>query len=197
MEDLAKWEAYGLGKAFHAGNGQYCLMEDDSTLGLVLISPRAYKGDVIVRYKTMALTSSTVLVFMHSVSDPGAVETLTIPEDYNGNMDLWIHERENYFCAFRNAPHNYTPFIRKYPEPGNNALVSANENFMMPGKYYAIEIGRMSNKLWLSIDGNKILETTDHETYTGGHLIFRIRGTAGLKAACLIKELEIFSTVEN
>ena len=192
-DDLANWNFQGLGKAFNAGGNQFCLMEADSTFGVVLISPKAYDGDVIVRYKTLALTTPTVMVFMHSASNIGSDEDLTIPEDYNGNMGFWMTNCENYFYAFKNASHNFTPFIRKYPVPGNESLVSAKENFMVPGKYYAIEIGRIDNTLWLSIDGKKILETTDDTIYNGGYLAFRLRGTAGFKAACLIKDMEIYS----
>jgi hypothetical protein len=108
-------------------------------------------------------------------------------------MGLWINNKDNYFYAFRNAPHGFPPFIRKYPVPGNDALVTASENFMVPGVYYSIEAGRMGNKLWLSVDGKKIIEAEDKSMLPGGHIAFRIRGTAGYKAACLIKDLEIYS----
>ncbi len=191
-EDLASWDFRGMGKAFASGGGGFCLAENDSTLGAVMISPNPYKGDVIIRYKTLALTSATVLVFMHSATDVGS-DKLTIPADYNGNMGLWVNEKDNYFYAFKNAPHNFPPFLRKYPLPGGEPLALANENFMLPGVYYAIEIGRIGNKLWLSVDGQKIIETEDKSILPGGHLVFRIRGTAGFKAACLIKEVEIYS----
>jgi len=192
-QDLAGWDFWGMGRAFESGGGQFCLTENDSTVGAVLVSPDSYTGDVIVRYKTLALTSATVLVVMHSASDMDSEEVLRIPEDYNGNMGLWINEKDNYFYAFRNASHNFPPFIRRYPVPGNDALVTARENFMLPGKYYAVEIGRIDKRLWLSVDGRKIIEAEDESILSGGHIIFRIRGTAGFKAACLIKDLEIYS----
>ncbi len=58
---------------------------------------------------------------------------------------------------------------------------------------YTIEIGRIDNSLWLSVDGEKIIETVDESILPGGHVVFRVRGTAGFKAACLIKEVEIYS----
>jgi len=191
--DLNSWDFWGMGKSFESGGGQFCLTENDSTLGAVLISPESYAGDVIIRYKTYALTTATVLVVMHSVSDLDSDDKLTIPRDYNGKMGLWVNEKDNYFYAFRNAAHAYPPFIRRYPIPGNDALVIAKENFMLPGVYYSIEIGRINNKLWLSVDGKKIVETEDKPILSGGHIIFRVRGTAGFKAACLIKDLEIYS----
>jgi hypothetical protein len=191
--DLAGWDFWGMGKAFDSGGGQFCLTENDSTLGAVLISPHPYVGDVIIRYKTFALTSASVLVVMHSASDLDSDVSLSIPGDYNGAMSLWVNEKDNYFYAFKNASHAYPPFIRRYPVPGGDALVIAEENLMLPGKYYAIELGRIGNKLWLKIDGEQVLETEDESMLPGGHIAFRIRGTAGFKAACLIKDLEIYS----
>lgn len=190
--ELAGWDFFGMGRAFESGGGSVCLTENDSTLGAVLISPESYTGDIIVRYKTLALTSATVLVFMHSASDVGS-DKLTIPTDYNGNMGMWTSEKDNYFHAFRNEAHNFPPFIRKYPVPGGEALALASENVTLPGVFYDIEIGRIGNKLWLSVDGQKIIETVDESILPGGHLVFRVRGTAGFKAACLIKEVEIYS----
>jgi hypothetical protein len=192
-EDLSDWNFWGMGSAFAYGGGQFCLTENDSTVGAILISPESYAGDLILRYKTYALTSATVLVVMHSMSDLDSGDKLTIPKDYNGNMGLWVSEKENYFYAFRNAAHAYPPFIRRYPVPGNEALVMAQENFMLPGVYYSIEIGRVGQKLWLSVDGKQIIETEDRSILPGGHIAFRIRGSAGYKAACLIKDVEIYS----
>ena len=191
-QDLAGWDFWGMGKAFESGGGSFCLTENDSTVGAVLISPESYVGDVIVRYKTLALTSAAVLVFMHSASDVGS-DKLTIPADYNGNMGIWTSEKDNYFHAFRNEAHNFPPFIRKYPVPGEDAIGMASENIMLPGVFYSMEIGRIGNRLWLSVDGQKIIETADESILSGGHLVFRVRGTAGFKAACLIKEVVIYS----
>jgi hypothetical protein len=190
--DLAAWDFWGMGKSFESGNGQFCLAESDSSEGVILLSPVSYSGDVILRYKTMALTSATVLVAILSASDTGSHD-LNIPPGYNGNMGLWIREKENYFYAFRNAAHNFPPFIRKYPVPGNDALASGEENFMLPGVYYEIELGRMGKSLWLNVDGKNIVEASDESMLPGGHVAFRVRGSAGLKAACLIKDLVIYS----
>ncbi len=191
-EDLAEWDFWGLGTAQKSG-GQFSLQENDSTFGALIISPESYTGDVVIRYKTMALTSATVLVVMHSMSDMGSGGKLTIPEGYNGNMGLWSKERDNYFFAYRNAAHNYPPFLRKYPVPGGDALATAQENVTLPGVHHSIEVGRIGNRLWLSIDGEQIIEAEDESMLPGGHIALRVRGTAGLKAACLIKDLEIYS----
>lgn len=192
-QDLSTWNFWGMGKAFDAGNGQFCLMENDSTLGVTLISPDSYAGDLIIRYKTLALTPSTVLVVMHSASDKDSGGKLTIPEGHDGSQGIWVKDKDNYFYAFRNAPHNATPFIRKYPLPGNKPIGMYSENIMLPGIYYAVEIGKIDDQLWLSINNNRIIETSDENILPGGHIAFRVRGSAGLKAACLIKDLEIFT----
>ena len=192
-DDLLNWSFFGLGRASKSGSAQFCIAENDSTVGAMIISPDSYDGDVIVRYKTMALTSSTVLVALLSASDLGSSGELSIPEDYDAKMGLWTKEKDNYFFAFKSGPHNNPPFIRKYPVPGNEALAMASENFMLPGVHYEIEIGRIDHKLWLSVDGEKIIEAEDNELLPGGHIALRVRGTAGFKAACLIKDLVIYS----
>jgi len=192
-DDLENWSFYGLGEAFKSGGAQFCIAENDSTLGAMIVSPESYSGDVIIRYKVLSLTSSTVLVAMISASDMDSSTELTIPDSYDGRMSLWTKEKDNYFFAFRNAPHDRTPFLRKYPVPGSEALASATENIMFPGNHYEVELGRIDNTLWLSVNGEKILETTDDEILPGGHIAFRVRGTANFRAACLIKDLEIYS----
>lgn len=192
-DDLLSWSFYGLGRAYKSGSAQFCIAENDSTFGAMIVSPASYDGNVIVRYKIMALTSSTVLTALLSASDIGSSGVLSIPEDYNGNMGLWTKEKDNYFFAFKSGPHNNPPFLRKYPVPGNEALAMASKNFMLPGVHYEIEIGRIDHKLWLTVDGEKIIEAEDNEMLPGGHIALRVRGTAGFKAACLIKDLVIYT----
>ena len=82
--------------------------------------------------------------------------------------------------------------MRKSPYKGES-LGSAKENLMIAGVYYDVEVGKYQGKLWLAIDGKKVFETEDKEPLKGGHLALRIRGTAGFKAGCLIKDLEVLS----
>jgi len=68
-------------------------------------------------------------VALLSVSDVGDSDKLTVPEDFDGSLGLFTKENEDYFFAFKNGPHNVTPFVRKSPErktPG-----SASENTMI------------------------------------------------------------------
>jgi hypothetical protein len=190
-DELLEWTVLGKGKVEKSGS-QIAMQESDDSKGVMLVSPIAYANDVILNYQVMALTSATVLVALLSVSDVGESDNLTIPEDYDGSLGLFTSEKENYFFAFKNGPHNVTPFVRKSPN-GEGSLGSATENTMIAGVYYDIQIGKYQGRVWLSIDGEKVFEVDDHDPLGGGHIALRIRGTAGFKAGCLIKELEIES----
>lgn len=193
-EDLNKWLFYGQGTKMVESHNQFLMKEDpEQSNGVMIVSPDSYGENVVVKYDVMTLTPASVLVAILSASNPGEDASLTIPENYDGSMSLWISDVESYFYAFRNGPHNFTPFIRKYPCPEGQdpALVSMDKNFMHPGVYYSVEIGREGNKIWCKVDGETILETTDKNAFGGGHIAFRIRGTAGEYAACLIRNVEI------
>lgn len=192
-EDLNNWSFYGQGTKMVESHNMFFMKEAPESNGVMLVSPDSYGEDVVLKYDVMTLTPASVLVALLSASNIGDDATLTIPEDYDGSMSLWIDDVESYFYAFRNAPHNFTPFIRKYPvaEGEDPALVSYPTNIMHPGVFYAIEIGRKGKDIWLKVDGETILETTDKKALDGGHIAFRIRGTAGEYAACLIRNVEI------
>ena len=189
--ELEDWKIYGQGKAFAIGD-QFCLKEDDETKGAMLISPKAYKKDVVLKFKVLALTASSVVAVVLSGSDPGKSDSLTIPSDYDGSFNLWYEEKDNYFFAFKNAPHGFTPFVRKNSAPGI-ILASAPENKMVAGVYYDVEVGRKDNKLWLSINDEEVFMVEDEDPLSGGHVALRIRGTAGFTGGCLVKDLIIYS----
>ena len=187
-DELLEWNFYGQGEMSQWGD-QVILKEADDTKGVMLISPEEYGEDVVMRYKVMALTPATVLVSLLAMSDIESSDKLTMSEDYDGNMGLWINEKDNYFFAYKNAPHNATPFLRKYPNPGE--LISAKDNGMIAGVYYDVEVGKKGDLLWLSIDGEKIFETKDDSPLKGGHVAVRIRGVKGFNAGCIIKDMTI------
>ncbi|HKK61086.1 MAG TPA: hypothetical protein VJ951_00920 [Bacteroidales bacterium] len=190
-DELMNWTLLGDGTA-QKGGPRVAFQESDDSKGIMFVSPEAYSSDVIVRYKVMALTPATVLVALLSVSDLGETEDLTVPSYFDGSLGLFLQEKENYFFAFKNGPHNLTPFVRKSPYKGES-LGSAKENLMIAGVYYDVEVGNYQGKLWLTVDGEKLFEVEDDAPLGGGHIALRIRGTAGLKAACMIKDLEILS----
>lgn len=193
-KELASWPFYGQGTIIKENHGQVFLKEDpNGSKGIMLVSPRSYSTHVVIRYKVMSLTPMTVLVNLLSVSEEGKTELLNLDNKYDGNLATWRNEKESYFFAFCNASHNYPPFIRKFPikDPHNFTLDMAKENIMMSGKYYNVEVGRKKALIWLKINGKTILKAKDPKPLQGGHIAFRIRGTATEYAACLIKDVEI------
>lgn len=187
------WDFYGIGKAFSEVHNQFLIGEDEKSLGAILVSPKSYGENVVIRYEAMTLTPASVLVAILSATNHGKDTPLTIPEDHNGAMPFWRDEVDCYFFAFSNAAHNFTPFVRRYPKTENSTLASAKENVMQAGRYYKIEVGRIGKKLWLKVDGKLMFKTEDYDPLPGGKIAFRTRGTAGYKAAFLMKNLEIYT----
>jgi len=194
-EMLNEWTFYGEGSK-KTQTGMFFMREANKSGGVAIVSPNPYGENVVVKYEVMTLTPATVCIAILSASNIGEDEKLSIPDDYDGSMKYWVDNAENYFVAFRNGPHNRTPFIRKYPaENGADpALAVHNKNLMHSGIFHKVEIGKEGEKIWLKIDGKTILKTTDRESYGGGHIAFRIRGTAGEYASCLMRNLEIEET---
>jgi len=195
-EDLVNWKLLGKGQVFNIFNGQTCLMEADTTQGVMLLGPDHYGEDIVVKYKALALTPASVIVTMLSAGDTTSGNTLTIPEGYDGSMGLLTQNIGNYFFAFKNAPHGANPFIMKNPGSVQEAS-AARPDGMVAGVYYDIEVGRSGGTVWLSIDGKKLVEMQDQQPLKGGYVIFRLRGTAGLKAACLIRDFKIYTKQEK
>jgi len=54
-------------------------------------------------------------------------------------------------------------------------------------------VGREKDHIWLAIDGEKVIEAIDPDPLGEGHFSFRIRGTAGETASCLIKNVKIYT----
>lgn len=187
------WDFYGIGRAFSEVHNQFLICEGENSLGAMIVSPGNYGKEVVIRYKAMTLTPASVLVAILSASDHGVGTELTIPEGHNGSMPFWRDKVDCYFFAFRNAAHNFAPFVRRYPKNENSTLALAKENVMQCGMYHEIEVGRLGEKLWLKIDGSLIFETKDKNPLPAGKIAFRTRGTGGFKAAFLMKDLEIYS----
>lgn len=191
IDELLEWRLLGAGRATKAMGEQLCIEEADQSQGVMLLSPTYYQGDVVVRYKALALSPASVFVTVLSATDVSS-DQLTIPGNYDGTMGFWTTEANNYFVAFKNAPHGGTPFITKNPnaEQVANAL---EQDLMVAGVYYNIEIGKVGKNLWLLINGHKMVDMVDETPIADGHVAFRLRGTAGLKAIGLIKDLAIYT----
>lgn len=192
-DDLVKWKLLGQGKAFNIFNGQTCLSEAEESQGLMLISPDSY-GDIMLRYKILALTPATVLVTILSASDGLNKNTLTIPSGYEGGMKLLNEDSRNYLFAYKNAPHGANPFVLKNPGSVQTANASGPD-LMVAGVYYDVEIVKSGKSIRMSIDGKRVVEMQDNSPHGKGNILFRIRGTAGLTASCLIRDLSIFTPV--
>lgn len=190
-EELVKWRFLGKGKVFNILNGQTCLSEAEDSQGVMLMSPESY-GDVILRYKVLALTPATVLVTILSASDASGKNTLTIPSDYAGGMKLLNDDSRNYLLAYKNAPHGANPFILKNPGSAKSAH-AAKPDLMVAGVYYDVEIAKSGKTISMRIDGKEIVSMQDDAPLSKGHVLFRIRGTAGLTASCLIRDLRILT----
>lgn len=189
---LLRWKRLGTGTAEVEGDG-IRLAEGENSKGVMLTSPKAYGDNVALMYDVKPENSDTVLVAVLSASDPGEATRVTIPEGYDGAMTWLVESVENYFFAFCNRAHEATPFVRRYPQTdgGKDVLASYESNLMEPGRWYRIEVGRESGRLWLTIDDNTILDVTDEAPLGGGHLALRIRGTATGRASCLIRDLAV------
>ncbi len=185
-DQLKEWQLLGEGEVSVWGK-QLSLKESENSKGVMLISPQVYEGDIIVKYNVLALTPATVIVTMLSMSDQGESDSLTIPEDYDGSIGLWNKNKESYFYAFKNAPHGVTPFVRKNPN-SSKSLAAAEKNIMIAGVSYDVEIGKVGNKLWLTIDGEKIFKSEDENPFAAGKIAIRLRGTAGFPAGCLVRD---------
>lgn len=191
LKELAGWTFWGAGESLDLGS-QYCLKEAPQTKGVMIVSPKVYGDSVVVKLRTLALTSSTVFVVMLSVADPDDPTQLTLPEDYDGDNAMWTGEKSGYFFAFKNAPHGVTPFVRKNPN-AVKPLVTAPADEIVAGRYYDVEVGQLGSRLYLKIDGKTIFETEDSDPLRGGHVALRLRGVAGFQAACLVKDFRIYT----
>ncbi|MEM9984062.1 MAG: sialate O-acetylesterase [Bacteroidota bacterium] len=187
--ELLEWTFWGEGEASPSG-GQVLLKEAEVSAGVMLISPESWTGDVVLRYRVQALTPATVIVTLLAASDAGESTVLTLPKSYDGSIGMWTKEKENYFVAYKNAPHGLTPFVRKQPN-ARDYLAQAEKNVMVAGQYYEVEVGKLQGKLWLSVDGEKLFQQLDESPLAGGHLAIRLRGTGGFPAACLIQEVRL------
>ena len=191
IRDLLNWERQGLGIVDKGGHDQLIMSETTGSKGIMIVSPDIYEDNVVLSFDVMSLNAAKVLIvelLAHNTGNYG----LTFPENYDGNVKYLFKNVNMYMFAFHNAAHNKPgPFIRKYPVPGKEPIAKSEKSYMQNGIYYNVELGRMDKKLFLKIDGNNVLETTDKESLEGGKLILRIRGTAHELASCLLRNVKI------
>ena len=187
---VVKWQSYGIGK-IASDHGQVLMSEAEGSKGIMLISPERYCGDTIVRFDVQPLLPATVLVTNLATQDVGR-GSLTFPSDYDGQVDYMFDHLSMYNFIYHAAAHNRSgPFLRRFPDIDKSLLSPASEHYMQVGKYSAVEIGRIENRVWLSIDGRDVVEWFDPAPLPGGHVVLRLRGTAHERGAALFRNLRI------
>jgi hypothetical protein len=184
------WKAHGNGVVRYQ-NRMLFMQEAEETSGVMVVSPEAFPADVTLRYEIMPLNAASVCVAMLSASDNGDGKSLTLPEDYDGSMGIWVREIDNYFFAFHNMAHDRTPFLVRFPETGQ--LAEHETNVMRNGGFHTIEVGRKGGKIWMSVNGQMLFEAEEDAPLGPGHIAFRIRGINGQTAACLIRNVSIIT----
>ncbi len=184
------WTSYGMGIVRYQ-NRMVFMQEAEETKGVGVMSPEAYGTHVVLRFELMPMTPASVCVAMLSASnqDDGSLE---IPQDYDGGIGMWTRDSNNYFFAFHNMAHDTMPFIRRF-QPEFTQFAIAENNVMQAGKFHTVEVGRNGARLWLEVDGVRLLEAEDPDPLPGGHIGFRIRGINGMQAACLIRNVSVLT----
>ena len=187
---LKKWQIVGSGR-LTIDHDQLVMSEVEDSKGFMLVSPEIYGRNVVVGYDVMVLRPATVLITNLAASNrpDGA---LTFPKDYDGNAKVMFETLNMYMMVAHNAAHNKPgPFIRRYPLPGNSALVTSQKNIMRTGQYYHVEAGKEGDQLWYKINGKAIVCVKDPDPHDKGKVILRIRGTGHEIASILLKNVII------
>ena len=193
VDALLAWEVYGRGTV-EAHRGQAVILREASgSSGLMLVSPGGYGTNVVVRYRVLTLQPGTVLVTILSASGPAGQQALSLPADYDGGIGPWLEVNPNYFVAFHNAAHMRYPFVMRVGGDGNTLLEESKRSHMIVGRWHDIEVGRRGGHVWLSIDGERVLDVNDTDPLGPGKLALRIRGTGPEIASAIIRDLEIHS----
>lgn len=190
-EEIVGWNKLGVG-ACQVDHGQVYMQEGENGVGLTLVSPLSYEGDIIVRYKLMPLNPATVCVFILNAvnTSDGSIK---YPKQYNGYVQFWTQDVDCYFFAFHNEAHNWMPFLQKSSceKKKSEKLQIAEKYGVATGKYNDVEIGRKAGHIWMKVNGDLLMDVEDDLFYKNGHVAFRIRGTGNEQGSCLIKDVEV------
>jgi hypothetical protein len=188
-EQLAtEWSFHGLGSAA-SQNRMFYMEESPGSQGVMVVSPEAFEGDVIVRFEIMPMNAASVCVVVLHASDAGESTSLTLPEGYDGSMGHWINRVDNYFFAFHNAAHDRTPFGVRFP--GGTPIGQAEVNVIRSGEFTTIEISRLGGEIAFSANGEVLFSGKDEHLLPSGHLSIRLRGIPQITAAALIRNLTV------
>lgn len=198
VDEVSQWSICGIGDVSQSGDGNVVLREGKDSKGVVLLSPWNTSSDVVLRYKIRPNQFEGILLALLSVS--GADGTgLVVPKDYDGAMDFWNGARAksaNFLIGFFTNYHQPNAFL--YRNPGGVSLAKAVNPAAKP-QWYDIEAGRNGARVWLKIDGAKILESDAPENagVPAGRIGFRLRGPGDGSFFCEIKNVTVLDGREN
>ncbi len=191
VHELLQWQSAGQGTIETFRDRALQLTETEESEGLMIISPKSYGNQIVVRFSTMTLRPATVLVVMLSSSDGDGSGVLSIPEDFDGNLSNWNPEASDYFFAFHNAPHFRYPFVIRRQADSALLLQEASRSYMSVGRWHDVVCGRDGSQLWLKIDGKTVLNIKDPNPLDGGSIALRIRGSGTERASAFFKDLTL------
>ncbi len=192
--NLTEWRLLGAGKlVFNEDENAFMLSETQGSVGVTLVSPEIYSGDVSVTFMAKPVTNASVNVVMINASDMRTGMDFSVPADHDGSFGFWTEGTvQSYVFAFHNAAHNRLPFIVKCP--GMDPIAEGKKHHMEPGRWQKVEISRKGTVLSLKVNGITVVEGKDRnpgKELPGGRICFRLRGTPDSLASCLFKSVAI------
>lgn len=193
---LSQWETLDKGKSTIQGDA-LIIEEIEGSDGYFLISPKSYKKDFTLRYKVKALSASSVLITLFSVSQQDQESKLSLPSQYSSPEEFWKwrSNMQHYNLTINNRSHGNTPFFFKNLSPHFRGFYkNLPDNIMETDQWYDVEIGKKGTHIWFKLNDNIVFNAEDCTPLNGGHLIFRISGTTGDKtifAKAALKDIVI------
>ncbi|WP_350286705.1 hypothetical protein [uncultured Croceitalea sp.] len=180
-EELSTWQTFDKGKS--TVNGDELIVEEtEGSDGYFMISPNLFEEDFTLNYKVKALSASTVLINLFSVTQNHSDTAFVLPPDTSTPREVWQWRTEmaHYNLTFNNSSHGITPFFFKNNSPYSKGFhQSLPENIMEVGEWYSVEIGKKENRLWFKLNDTIHFDVEDCNPLLRGRLIFRISGTTG------------------
>jgi hypothetical protein len=191
--DVARWRLLGIGDVSQEAEGSILrLREGRDSKGVVLLSPRVFPSDCVLRFQVRPERHEGVNVVFFSVSErPGAESEF--PEGYDGNLRLWQGNDapvQSYMIAFHTGYHQPNAFVRR--NPGIVELAAAPD-VVTRETWHQIEIGRAERRIWLKVDGEPVLDAVDTgaSPLPGGRIGLRLRGPGDGTFSSLYRDFEV------
>jgi len=198
VEELTEqWAFYGQGEAKQFRQMLY-LGEAGDSKGAMVVSPEALPRDYRVRFDVLPLSAATVVVLYGSILPDGKQGSDPVPAGYDGDLVALFDVTEGLFAAFHNAAHSRTPFVARVgPKKSFEMLGEFGEPVMWTGRWSRVEFVKEGRDVRLAIDGEPVVEARTDTELSPGLFSFRVRGTAGEPASCLIRDVRIETTQDT